>query len=234
MKFTDVNPFNKKIQKKINKSILNTVKKKDFILGNNVNKFEKKFSNLSKSKYAVGCATGTDALILALKSLNLKPNHEVIIPGMSYISTGLSAALNNNKIVFADIDNDTGLISLKSVKNKISKNTKVVIPVNLYGQKVDIKKLRGIVGSNKYIIEDSAQAHFAFSCFDCKKSTSTKCCKKEMNHKYADISCYSFYPSKNLGAYGDGGIITTNNRNLFNKIYFLRNLGTIKKKCSSV
>ena len=127
---------------------------------------------------------------------------------MSYISTGLSAALNNNKIVFADIDNDTGLISLNSVKNKISKNTKAVIPVNLYGQKVDIKKLRGIVGSNKYIIEDSAQAHFAFSCFDCKKSTSTKCCKKEMNHKYADISCYSFYPSKNLGAYGDGGIIT--------------------------
>ena len=229
MKFTDVNPFNKKIQKRINKSIIDTVKKKDFILGNNVNKFEKKFSNLSKSKYAVGCATGTDALILALKSLNLKPNHEVIIPGMSYISTGLSAALNNNKIVFADIDNDTGLISLKSVKNKISKNTKVVIPVNLYGQKVDIKTLRGIVGSNKYIIEDSAQAHFAFSCFDCKKSTSTKCCKKEMNHKYADISCYSFYPSKNLGAYGDGGIITTNNRNLFNKIYFLRNLGTIKK-----
>ena len=168
MKFTDVNPFNKKIQKRINKSILDTVKKKDFILGNNVNKFEKKFSNLSKSKYAVGCATGTDALILALKSLNLKPNHEVIIPGMSYISTGLSAALNNNKIVFADIDNDTGLISLNSVKKKISKNTKVVIPVNLYGQKVDIKKLRRIVGSNKYIIEDSAQAHFAFSCFDCK------------------------------------------------------------------
>ena len=100
MKFTDVNPFNKKIQKRINKSILDTVKKKDFILGHNVKKFEKKFSSLSKSKYAVGCATGTDALILALKSLNLKPNHEVIIPGMSYISTGLSAALNNNKIVF--------------------------------------------------------------------------------------------------------------------------------------
>ena len=73
MKFTDVNPFNKKIQKRINKSILDTVKKKDFILENNVNKFEKKFSKLSKSKYAVGCATGTDALILALKSLNLKP-----------------------------------------------------------------------------------------------------------------------------------------------------------------
>ena len=72
MKFTDVNPFNKKIQKRINKSILDTVKKKDFILGNNVNRFEKKFSNLSKSKYAVGCATGTDALILALKSIMIQ------------------------------------------------------------------------------------------------------------------------------------------------------------------
>ncbi len=229
MKFTDVNPFNKKIQKRINKSILDTVKKKDFILGNNVNKFEKKFSTLSKSKYAVGCATGTDALILALKSLNLKSNHEVIIPGMSYISTGLSVALNNNKIIFADIDSNTGLISLNSVKKKISKNTKVVIPVNLYGQKVDIKKLRKIVGRSRYIIEDSAQSHFAFSCFDCKKSSFIKCCKKETNHKFADISCYSFYPSKNLGAYGDGGILTTDNKKLFNKIYFLRNLGAIKK-----
>ena len=229
MKFTDVNPFNKKIQKRINKSILDTVKKKDFILGNNVNKFEKKFSTLSKSKYAVGCATGTDALILALKSLNLKSNHEVIIPGMSYISTGLSVALNNNKIIFADIDSNTGLISLNSVKKKISKNTKVVIPVNLYGQKVDIKKLRKIVGRRRYIIEDSAQSHFAFSCFDCKKSSFIKCCKKETNHKFADISCYSFYPSKNLGAYGDGGILTTDNKKLFNKIYFLRNLGAIKK-----
>ena len=94
MKFTEVNPFNKKIQKAINKSILNTVKNKDFILGKNVKKFENKFSKLSNSKYSVGCATGTDALLLALKSLNLKKNHEVIIPGMSYISTALCASLN--------------------------------------------------------------------------------------------------------------------------------------------
>ena len=106
MKFTDVNPFNKKIQKKINNSILNTVKKGDFILGEKVKKFENKFAKLSGAKYAVGCATGTDALLLALKSINLKKNHEVIIPGMSYISTGLCAALNNNKIIFADIDDE--------------------------------------------------------------------------------------------------------------------------------
>ena len=163
MKFTDVNPFNKKIQKKINNSILNTVKRGDFILGEKVKKFERKFAKLSGTKYAVGCATGTDALLLALKCINLKKNHEVIIPGMSYISTGLCAALNNNKIVFADIDDKTGLISLESIKKKISKNTKVIIPVNLYGQKVNLKLLRKIVGETVFIIEDSAQSHLAFS-----------------------------------------------------------------------
>ena len=229
MKFTEVNPFNKKIQNKINKSVIKTIQKKDFILGENVKKFEIKFSKLSNSKYAIGCATGTDALLLALKSLNLKKNHEVIIPGMSYISTGLCVALNNNKIIFADIDDDTGLISIDSVKKKLSKNTKVIIPVNLYGQKVNLKQLRKIVGKNVSIIEDSAQSHFSYSCYDCGNGMNEICCKKERNHTYADISCYSFYPSKNLGAYGDGGIVTTNNRSLYNKINILRNLGAVKK-----
>ncbi len=234
MKFTNVNPFTKKIQNSINKSILKTVKNGDFILGKNVEKFEKIFSKMSNVKYAVGCATGTDALILAIKSLNLKKKHEIIIPGMSYISTGLSAALNNNKIVFADIDNETGLISIDDIKKKLTKNTKVVIPVNLYGQKVNIKLLRKIVGKKIFIIEDSAQSHLAYSCYECGLSYNDICCKKERNHKYTDISCYSFYPSKNLGAYGDGGIVTTNNISLYKKIYILRNLGSIKKNVHDV
>ena len=182
MKFTNVNPFDKKIQKIINKSILNTVKKKDFILGKNVKKFEEKFSKMSNARYAIGCATGTDALLLALKALNLKKNHEVIIPGMSYISTGLCVALNNNKIKFADIDDETGLISLESVKKNLSKNTKAVVPVNLYGQKVNIKLLRQIVGKKIYIIEDSAQSHFASSCQGCKNSNHALCFKRENSH----------------------------------------------------
>ena len=229
MKFTEVNPFNNKIQKDINKSILNTVKKKDFILGKNVKKFEEKFSKLSNSKYAVGCANGTDALLLALKSLNLKKKHEVIIPGMSYISTGICASLNNNKIIFADIDDETGLISFESIKKNISKNTKVVIPVNLYGQKVDIKLLREVVGKRVFIIEDSAQSHFSSSCHDCNYTDHSSCFKREKSHKYADLSCYSFYPSKNLGAYGDGGLLTTENTNLYKRLLVLRNLGSIKK-----
>ena len=115
---------------------------------------------------------------------------------MSYISTGLAVALNNNKIVFADIDDRTGLISIDSIKNKLNKNTKLIIPVNLYGQKVDLKKLRALVGRRVFIVEDSAQSHFAYSCFNCGNNNLNLCCKKERNHNFADLSCYSFYPSK--------------------------------------
>tara|TARA_B100000700_G_scaffold133280_1_gene148832 strand:+ start:399 stop:1526 length:1128 start_codon:yes stop_codon:yes gene_type:complete len=229
MKFTDVNPLTNYQQSKITKSIISTIRKGDFILGKNVKIFEKKFSSLANTKFAVGCATGTDALILAVKSLNLKKNHEVIVPGMSYISTGLAASLNNLKIVFAEIDDQTGLISIDSVKKKISKNTKIVIPVNLYGQKVNIKELRKIVGKNIFIIEDSAQSHFASSCKNCLKKDHEFCYKKENSQNYSDLSCFSFYPAKNLGAYGDGGIITTNNLKLYKKLLVLRNLGSVKK-----
>jgi len=148
---------------------------------------------------------------------------------MSYISTALCASLNNNKIIFADIDDETGLISFESIKKKLSKNTKVIIPVNLYGQKVNIRLLRKIVGKGVFIIEDSAQSHFSSICHHCKNSDHASCFKREKSHKYADLSCYSFYPSKNLGAYGDAGIITTENSNLYKKLLILRNLGAVKK-----
>ena len=162
-------------------------------------------------------------------SLNLKKEDEVIVPAMTYISTGLSVILNNNKLILADIDSDTGLISLNDVSRKISKKTKAVIPVNLYGQKVNLKKLREIVGGKIFIIEDAAQSHLSFSCYNCNKKFNNTCCKKERNEKYADISCYSFYPSKNIGAYGDGGLVATNNKKLYLKLYSQRNLGSVKK-----
>jgi len=217
--FTNVNPISKKEDILIKKKIFTIIKNKNFILGNEVKIFEKRFAKLNKSKYAVGCASGTDALILSLMSLNLKKNDEVIVPGMTYISTGLSVLTNNNKLVLSDIDDSTGLISIKKVKKMITNRTKAIIPVNLYGQRVDLKKLRKIVGKKIFIIEDSAQSHFAFD----NKS------KKITPSKYADTSCYSFYPAKNLGAYGDGGLITTNNNSLYKKLLSLRNLGSIKK-----
>ena len=167
--FTDVNPINRGDQTMIQNDILNVIKKKDFILGSPVKKFETHFSKLSKIKYSIGCATGTDALLLALKSLDLKKGDEVIVPALTYISTGLAVLLNNNKLIYADVDEDTGLISIQNVLKKITKKTKVIIPVNLYGQKADLKSLRQKTNKRIYIIEDSAQSHFAYSCYNCKK-----------------------------------------------------------------
>jgi dTDP-4-amino-4,6-dideoxygalactose transaminase len=227
--FTNVNPIKAKEISLIKKEISKIINKKNFILGEEVRKFENNFSKLSKIKYSVGCASGTDALILALKSLELKSSDEVIVPAMTYISTGLSVLTNNNKLVYADINNDTGLISIDDIIKKITKKTKVIIPVNLYGQKVDLKKLRSRIGSKIFIVEDSAQSHFAFSCFNCPNKDKKKCCQKERNDRYADISCFSFYPAKNIGAFGDAGLVSTNNQKLYKKLLSLRNLGSIKK-----
>ena len=217
--FSDVNPITSRQTLLIKKEIIKLINKKDFILGSAVLDFEKNFSKMSRTNFSVGCASGTDALILALMSLNLQKEDEVIVPGLTYISTGLSVLLNNNKLVFADIDNSSGLISIESVKKKITSKTKAVIPVNLYGQKVNLEKLRKAVGKNIYIIEDSAQSHFAF----------TKNNKKVTSDTIPYASCYSFYPAKNLGAYGDAGLITTNNKKTYNKLLALRNLGSVKK-----
>ncbi len=227
--FTHVNPITSKEIFLIKKEISKIINKKNFILGEEVRKFENNFSKLSKIKYSVGCASGTDALILALKSLELKSSDEVIVPAMTYISTGLSVLTNNNKLVYADINNDTGLISIDDIIKKITKKTKVIIPVNLYGQKVDLKKLRSRIGSKIFIVEDSAQSHFAFSCFNCPNKDKKKCCQKERNDRYADISCFSFYPAKNIGAFGDAGLVSTNNKKLYKKLLSLRNLGSVKK-----
>ena len=225
--FSEVNPVSEKQNLSIRNQIFSSIKNKNFILGKSVNDFEKKFSNLSKHKYSVGCASGTDALILSLMSLSLKRDDEIIVPGMSYISTGLSVILNNNKLIFADIDNETGLISINEVNKKLTNKTKAIIPVNLYGQKVDLRKLRKVVGNKIAIIEDSAQSHFAYCCLCIKPHD--KCCDNNRNEKYADVSCYSFYPSKNLGAYGDAGLIATNDEIIYKKLLALRNLGSTKK-----
>ena len=219
IKFTEVNPIEKFEVKQIKKDISKTIDKGDFILGDSVKSFEKDFSNISKVRYAVGCGSGTDALILALMSLKLKEDDEIIVPGMTYISTGLSVILNNNKLVLVDIDQDTGLISMEQIKKKITKKTKAIIPVNLYGQRIDLKKLRKIVGKKIFIIEDSAQSILAFKDND----------KKLFQNNLSDMSCYSFYPAKNLGAYGDGGLVATNNFILYKKLLALRNLGSINK-----
>ncbi len=206
------------------KKISYLFKKGDFILGSEVDLFEKKFSKFCGSKYAISCANGTDALTLALKSLNLPKNSEVIIPAMTYCSTAFSIINANLKPILVDIETLGSTICIKDLKKKINRKTKVILPVHLYGSVANLYEIKKIIKSKKiFLIDDCAQAHGAFD------DSSNKVKSKTRIGAATDISCFSLYPGKNLGAYGDAGIITTNNLNLYKKLRKLRNLGSEEK-----
>jgi dTDP-4-amino-4,6-dideoxygalactose transaminase len=218
IKFLDIYQQDKNLHKEIFFKIKKLFKNGDFILGSEVKKFEAQFSKFTDSKYSIGCANGTDAITIALKSLNLKAGSEVIIPAMTYCSTAFAVINANLKPILADINHLEPTISLFEIKKKISNKTKVIIPVHLYGSSADIRGIRNIIGKKKiYIIDDCAQAHGA------RDNNGNKI------GSISDISTFSLYPGKNLGAYGDAGIITTNNKYFYNKIKKIRNLGSIKK-----
>jgi dTDP-4-amino-4,6-dideoxygalactose transaminase len=185
-----------------------------YILGTPVQKFENEFANFTESKFCVGVADGLDSIFLALKALEIGIGDEVIVPTNTFIATWLAVSQVGAKIVPVEPDIDTCLIDLKKIEEKITSRTKAIIPVHLYGNPVDMDYLIGL--ANKYrlrIIEDAAQAHGAQ--INSKKIGS-----------HGDIVCWSFYPGKNLGCYGDGGAITTNNFDLAEKIRTFRNYGS--------
>ena len=220
VKFYSINKSDDIIKNKIISSIKKVLYKNNFILGEEVFKFEKAFKKFCNAKFAISCSNGTDAITLALLALDLPKNSEVIIPAMTYASTFYAVINAKLKPVLVDINSDDPLINFELLKEKINKNTRVIIPVHLYGSVVEIKKLRNIINSKKiYIIDDCAQAHGA------------KYINGRMvgGHSISDISTFSLYPGKNLGAYGDAGIITTNNSKIYNKIIRIRNIGSIEK-----
>ena len=215
IKFLDIYNQDKNLHISIIKDIKKIFKKGDFILGNDVTRFENKFSNFCNSKYSIGCANGTDALTIALKSLNLKKNSEVIIPAMTYCSTAFSIINANLKPVLVDTEFMKSTIDILQIKKKINKKTKVIMPVHLYGSVVNIKEIKKIIkNKNIFIIDDCAQAHGAKDIYGKKVGS------------LADISTFSLYPGKNLGAYGDAGVITTNNKKFYRIVKKIRNLGS--------
>lgn len=222
IKFYDLNRLDKKVHNKILKKIKKIFLKGDYILGNEVAIFEKNFSKFIGCNYAIGCANGTDAITLALKSLKLPKNSEVIMPAMTYCSTAFAIINAGLKPVLVDVKQNKPTIDIEKINSKINNKTRVIMPVHLYGSVVDIQKIKEIVSKKKrkiYIIDDCAQAHGA----------KVEKLKNKRVGAISDISCFSLYPGKNLGAYGDAGIITTNNKKFHNLISNLRNLGSTRK-----
>ena len=198
------------------------IKKTNFINGNEVLEFEKNFAKFCNTKYAVGCNSGSDALFLSLKALNLKKNSEIILPAQTYCSTLFAVLRADLKPVLVDIQKDNPTASVQEIKKKITKNTSAIIIVHLYGECFNYKNLKKVIRKKKIrVIEDAAQAHGAKD-FSYKK-------EGMIAGSIGDLGCFSFYPGKNLGAYGDGGAITTNSKSLYIKLLKLRNLGGIKK-----
>jgi len=220
IKFYSINKSDSVIRHKIINSIKKVLYNNNFIFGNEVFKFEKIFSKFCNAKFAISCSNGTDAITLSLLALNLPKDSEVIIPAMTYASTFYAVVNANLKPIVVDINSDDPLINFELIRKKINKKTRVIIPVHLYGSVVDIKKLKKIINSKRiYIIDDCAQAHGA--SYDDGKMVG--------GHGISNISTFSLYPGKNLGAYGDAGIITTNSAKIFNEISKIRNIGSIKK-----
>ena len=202
--FLDLKKQYKLIDKEIDTAIKNVINDSAFIGGRYVQTFENNFAKYHNAKYCIGVGNGTDALEIALWSLDLPKDSEVIVPANSFIATSEAVTRNGLKIRFADCKEDY-TICLNSIKKNISNNTSCIIAVHLYGQPCEIDKIINI--ANRYnlkVIEDSAQAHGATY-------------KNKKIGTFGNLATFSFYPGKNLGAYGDAGAIITNNKELENR-----------------
>ena len=219
IEYLDLQKDNKEYIEKTFSSIKKKFKtKKYFILDSFVKTFENNFKKYIGSNYAVGVNSGTDALIIALRALGIKSGDEVILPSLTASATAISVLNVNATPVFADIEEDFLTIDPKEVEKKITNKTKAIIVVHLYGQSCNISAINKIAKKhNLKIIEDCAQ------------STGTKL-KNKHTGTFGHISCHSFYPTKNLGAIGDGGMILTNDKVYFDQCIKLRQYGWDKKR----
>lgn len=193
----------KSLEKDLDSAALRVLHSGQYIMGEEVSEFEKEFAAYCGTKYAVGVGNGTDALMIALMAVGVGNGDEVITSAMSFFATAEAIAVVGATPVFVDCQKENGMIDVEAIEEKISPKTKAIIPVHLYGQCADMDKINEIARKhNLIVIEDAAQA--AGAEYKGKKAGSL-----------GDIGCFSFFPTKNLGCAGDGGIITTNNETVY-------------------
>lgn len=205
------------LKKEIDSAIQKVVDSTKFINGEENQKFEAEFAKLCGAKYAITVDSGSIALDFALEALGIGEGDEVICPSHTFTATAEAIVHKKAKVVFADIVEKTYCIDPKSIENRITKETKAIIPVHLYGHPADMEAILKIAKQHKlYVIEDAAQAHGAKF-------------KNKTIGSIGDIACFSFFPSKNLGCFGDGGAVVTNSSQLAKKIFLLRDHGRVDK-----
>jgi UDP-2-acetamido-2-deoxy-ribo-hexuluronate aminotransferase len=207
-----------KIKSKVDAAIMEVLDTAAYINGKAVTDFTQNLNNYVGSKHTIPCANGTDALQIAMMALGLQPGDEVITPSFTYIATTEVVALLKLKPVFAEVDPNTFCIDPESIKKLITSKTKAIVPVHLYGHAAPMEEIMQIAQEyNLFVIEDNAQAIGCTYTF--KDGT------KKKTGSIGHIGCTSFYPSKNLGAYGDGGAIFTNDDELAVKLKMTANHG---------
>ncbi|MCR5623318.1 MAG: DegT/DnrJ/EryC1/StrS family aminotransferase [Treponema sp.] len=203
-------------QEEFERKALEVLRSGWYVLGNEVSQFEKEFASYVGSKHCVGLASGLDALWIAFRVLGIGKGDEVIVQGNTYIASVMGITINGAIPVFVEPDEYFNMDASR-IEAKITERTKAVLVVHLYGQASNMKPITDICKKyNLRLVEDCAQSHGA--CFDGK-----------MTGTFGDIGCFSFYPSKNLGAFGDAGAITTDNDELAEKVRIFRNYGSEKR-----
>lgn len=215
--FVDLKRQYTSIKKEIDRAIQDVIDSSQFILGEECEKFESEFAKFIGVKYAVGVDSGSSALELSLRALGIGSDDEVITVANSYIASASAISFTGAKPVLVDCKDDTFNIDLSLIEKYINKKTKAILPVHLYGQVAGMDDINKLAKKYKlFVVEDACQAHGA--SLKGKKAGS-----------FGEVSAFSFYPGKNLGAYGDGGIVTTNSIEIKDRLKLMRNYGQKEK-----
>ena len=212
--FVTFKPLEKELDKELREAFERVYNRSWYIEGEEDKNFEENFAKYCNTKYCVGVGNGLDALMLALKALNIGEGDEVIVPSNTYIATALAVTYVGATPIFVEPDIKTFNINTEKIEEKITEKTKAIIPVHLYGQPCQMDKIMEIAKKhNLYVVEDCAQAHGAIF-------------NVQVIGSFGDVGCFSFYPGKNLGALGDAGAVVTNNKEIADKVRALGNYGS--------
>jgi UDP-2-acetamido-2-deoxy-ribo-hexuluronate aminotransferase len=218
IQMVDLKQQYQKIKNEVDAAVLDVLESSMFIGGPQVNSFAEKLSQYLDVKHVIPCANGTDALQIAMMALGLEPGDEVITPSFTYIATTEVIALLKLRPVFVEVDVQTFCVDPQAIRNAITSKTKAIVPVHLYGHSCKMEEIMAIANEhNLFVIEDNAQA--IGSDYKFKNGTTKK------TGTIGTVGCTSFFPSKNLGCYGDGGAIFTDDDELAEKLKMIANHG---------